>query len=275
MQRAVTTQFSVATFQDLGCGSAKKLITDYQNVQSTGGLLTGSAIVYISPLIINSQSLQSIDKLGKTSHSVGIFGDKSRGDAIFCLLSAPLLEDLHEWSHWSAIFQPQFGTISDFLLDLNSDSSTVTEVSALEVSPGKLLKIDRSSSIQAFNSAVDQLDSVEASGHLVSLIVLRGNSRDISPQLLSSHMTSVLERVKAEGASDSREEKNDRVGFLVQFILDCLLRIPLEICKLVAREVMLCHHVMDDKYLYTWLHIYYTRCFRKFSQFEFTVKLTF
>ena len=255
MQRAVTTQFSVAAFQDLGCGSAEKLITDYQNVQSTSGLHTGSAIAYISPLIINSQSLQcekrSIDKLGKISHSVGIFGDMSRGDAISCLLSAPLLEDLHEWSHWSAIFQPQFGRISDFLLDLNSDSSTTTVVSALEVSSGKLLKIDRSSSIQAFNSAVDQLDSVEASGHLVSLIVLRGNSRDISPQLLSSHVTSVLERVKAEGASDSGEEKNDRLGFLVQFILDCLLRIPLEICKLVAREVMLCHHVMVDEYLYT------------------------
>lgn len=239
MQRAVTTQFSVATFQDLGCGSVKKLITDHQNLLTSGGLPKRNAIAYISPLIINSQSLQSDKKSAGKLGSVGVFGDKSRSDAISCLQSAPLLEELHQWSHWSAIFQPQFGSISDFLLDIGSDSSSTTAVSALEVSPGKLLRIDPSSSIQAFNLAVEQLDSVGASGHLVSLIVVRGNSRDISPQLLSSHVTSVLERVKAEGACDRGEEKKDGERFIVQFILDCLLRIPLEICKLVAREVIL------------------------------------
>lgn len=249
MQEAMTTQFSVDSFQELGCGSASKLITDYQNLQTSGGLSRGSTIAYLSPLIINSR-FEKRNAGNIPVHSVGVLGDKSRSDAISCLESAPLLENLYEWSHWSSVFQPQLGKLSDFMLDLRLDSSVTSVVSALEVSPRKLLKIDRSSTIQAFNSAVDQLDFVRASGHLVSLIVLRGNTRDISPQLLSSHVTSVLERVKAKGSRGCGEEKDKRESFVVQFVLNCLLRIPLEICKLVAREVrILIVHVLLSKLL--------------------------
>ena len=231
------SQFSADSIQSLGCGSTKKLMSDYQD-WSSAGVPKGNAISYLHPLIMNSKFLQCEKKrpgeVGGSTPSVGILGNKSRGEAVACLAAAPLLEDLHHWSHWSAIFQPQFGDLSDFLFELDQGSSTSAVVSALEVCPGKLLRVDRASSIQAFNSAVDRLDSVGVSGHLVSLIVLRGNTRDISTQLLSSHVTSVLERVKADGAISV---KQDRESFMAKFILDCLLRIPLEICKLVAREV--------------------------------------
>ena len=46
---------------------------------------------------------------------VGLFGPQSLESALACLLSAPLLEDLAEWSHWTMVFEPEHGTLKAFL----------------------------------------------------------------------------------------------------------------------------------------------------------------
>jgi len=247
VERAVVKQLGVVDFQDLGCGQVQKLVSEYNALQETGGLPLGNCFSYLTPLLLNSRqssaSTTSLslagDIVGNTQHSVGVLGHKSRSDALRCLEAAPLLEDLGQWSHWSAVFQPQLGSLPEFLQGLGADSEEAG-IAVLEVAPGKVLKIDRGSSVQAFNLAVSDLDHVGVAGHLVSLVALRGNTRDISPQLLSEHVTSVLQKVMAgekvgDGADD--EEGAGKEGVVAEFAWRCLQRIPLDLCKLLAREV--------------------------------------
>ena len=224
----------MSSFQELGCGTLQKLLSDSQKQPSKPP--QPQTISYLSPLLLNSTFKESHNSAKKSSQkppqtrglsSVGVLGHQSKQDALSRLKEAPLLEDLAEWSHWELVFQPQFGKLSDFLLSptvLNSESL----ISALEVSPGKLLKIDSSSSIQDFNAAVDAFNPFNVAGHLVSLIVQRENTKDISPQLLANQVTSFLERKKAEVEVDEK---------LSKFIFECLLRIPLNLCSLIATEV--------------------------------------
>jgi hypothetical protein len=143
------------------------------------------------------------------------------------------LTDLSEWSHWDLVFYPLFGQLSSFILTKSTLDGGEDRVSVLEVSPGKLLRVSTESTIQDFYSAVDNYDAVGVAGHLVSLVVMRGNACDISPQLLASHMTSSLERrlVKSEESVAEREKA------VCDFVLHCLVRIPLRICETIATEV--------------------------------------
>ncbi len=243
VEKAVVQQFSVEAFRDMGCGLPEKFLCEYSNLQASGGLSQGDSHTYMVPLLLNTRS--SLGEFPSSSKVlaqpvVGILGHKSRGDALKCLKAAPLLEDLGVWSHWSAVFQPQLGPLPEFLCSLESEA-----ISVLEVSPGMLLKIDRGTSIQYFNSAAAALDHVGVAGHLVSLVAVRGNAKDISPQLLSGQVTSVLQEVmaggvalaKSEGTADAADDKAERVGVVSMFVLRCILRIPLDLCKLLAREV--------------------------------------
>ncbi len=47
--------------------------------------------------------------------SVGLLGEVSRDQARASLLSAPLLQDLEEWSQWELVFQPNHGPLKDFI----------------------------------------------------------------------------------------------------------------------------------------------------------------
>ncbi len=236
MSAAITTQFSVTKFQELGCGNVKKLISDSSKESPT----QGSNIVHLSPLLMNSE-LKDIVPPKLPSKSVGMLGHQSKEDALSFLRSAPLLEDLCEWSHWDLLFEPQFGKLSDFLLETSSPNSENC-VTALEVHPGVLLRIDLHSSIQDFIAAVGELNSNDAAGHLVSLIVQRGNSKDISPQLLASHVSTSLEKARAaasqgDGTGGGGCKEGEEEEEIARFIFNCLLRIPLKLCVLVAAEV--------------------------------------
>lgn len=182
------------------------------------------------------------------TESVGVLGHQSPAAALDCLRRAPLLEDLGAWSHWDLVYRPQFGQLSDFLLGrFNPGGNTAGGggVSALEISPGKLLKISASSTVQDFYGAVDSFDAVNTSGHLVSLVVARGNARDVSAQLLANHVLASLQRRLAEDGGDcggDGEEEGSALegvagGVVSRFVFDCLCRIPVRICELIANEV--------------------------------------
>lgn len=47
--------------------------------------------------------------------TVGLLGDVSREQAMASLLTAPLLEDLAEWSQWELVFQPNHGSLKQFI----------------------------------------------------------------------------------------------------------------------------------------------------------------
>lgn len=184
-------------------------------------------------MVINSKIKGSNYQLHNHSKTVGVLGHQSRDEALSCLENAPLLEDLSEWTHWELVFQSKFGSLSDFLLGKSSTEKAGRScITVLEVAPGKLLKISHDSTIQDFYTAVNSFDAIRSSGHLVSLIVTRGNTQGISPQLLANHVTSSLERRVAE-----EDDKAEGENAVANFIFQCLLRIPIKLCELVATEV--------------------------------------
>ena len=265
---AVTTQLSVSTFQELGCGKVDKHIADYKNriptSASSGTKPHSHAISHLSPLLLNSKLGIRTQESPANKHGVGlgqglgaavatpvgVLGHQTPSAALDCLRATPLLEDLAEWSHWDLVFRPQFGSLSDFILS----PAARGEISALEISPGKLIKISPGSSIQDFYKAVDSFDATNAAGHLVSLVVTRGNTRDISVQLLASHVLASLQRRLAECEEGEGREENE--GAVARFMFACLTRIPVRICELIANEVSMCgcyfrtlHYYYYDNFL--------------------------
>lgn len=218
MTSVVCTHFGVETFQDLGCGSVSKLINDSQLAyqQST-------PVRYMEPLILNENKPSGYI----AQAHVGILGHQTESDALACLKRAPLLEDLREWSHWDLIYKPQFGSIESFL------ERQQEEVCALEVSPGKLLRIDPNSAVSDFVSSLDPVNPnpIKAAGHLVSLIVHRGSIQNVSPQLLANHVATSFEKMLA------RSDELSSLKMVTEFVHDCLIRIPLKICIGLANEV--------------------------------------
>ena len=219
----VTSQFGVDTFEDLSCGSVHKIISESQDSHQA---FHAAAVTYLSPLLLNGGIC-----LQESKQSVGILGHQSKEDALSCLRSTPLLEDLKQWSHWELIFQPQHGQLEEFLQsELSCDPASA--VHALEISPGQLLRIDPNSSVTDFVTALnrDSPDPIEVAGNIVSLIVKRGSTKNISIQLLARHVTTCLEKMVASHETSDIASK---------FVYHTLIRIPFKLCKLIVSEVRL------------------------------------
>lgn len=221
------SQFGVDSFEDLSCGSVHKIISESQDSQQVAQT---SAISYLYPLLLNGGT-----NLQEAKQGVGVLGHQNREDALSCLQKAPLLEDLKEWSHWELVYQPQLGPLETFLMDSQPPSA----VHALEVAPGKLIRIDPNSSVSEFINSLgsDCHDPINTAGHLVSLIVKRGSIQDISPQLLASHVTTCLEKML------TNDDEQDASIEVAQFVYQVLVRIPLKICQLLASEVSVIWHL--------------------------------
>ncbi|CAB1338211.1 unnamed protein product [Coregonus sp. 'balchen'] len=99
--------------------------------------------------------------------TVGILGEVSQTQALSCLFSCPLLDELGQWSQWELVFRPRHGPLKDFI-DRNAAS---TDLSALEVSPGVLLRVTTCTGDKLFSQAAMTLDPVGTAGHLVSMVV--------------------------------------------------------------------------------------------------------
>uniref|UniRef100_A0A8C4TJJ4 Wu:fj29h11 n=1 Tax=Erpetoichthys calabaricus TaxID=27687 RepID=A0A8C4TJJ4_ERPCA len=173
--------------------------------------------------------------IGSTD-SVGLLGDMSKDAAMACLLNAPLLEDLSEWSQWELVFEPQHGNLKDFiernfgkkvtsLGDRGKSDAIIADLVALEVRPGVLLRVCANTSIDLFAEAVMALDPVSAAGHLVSIVITYGIA-NAPLALLGNHME----------ASLSAANRGSQRG---SFILDCLIRIPARLCRFLIQQVFL------------------------------------
>ena len=222
MSATLLQQFQVDSVSQLGCGTLEKLISDAQNIN----LPPSSSINYITPLLVNSN-----DHVSSLHH--GVLGPQTRQDALDCLLAAPLLTDLAEWSNWDLVFRPSLGCLSVFLNNQLQTTSRSEEekVFALEIGPGRLLKIDVNSTIQDFTAAVDHTEPVTAAGHLVSLAVKASNISNVSTQLLAQHVHTKLSRMST--AMDCEGEMSpDR------FVFICLVSMPLQLCVTLGKQVI-------------------------------------
>ena len=226
--KAVTAEFDVTSYEDIGCGKLEKVLMEAKFFESSSEL---AIVSYLTPVILNgsAESAQS-----QHAVSVGVLGHQSARDALACLRSAPLLEDLEQWSLWEMVYKPQFGPLIDFL-QTKTCSVKGDSLHVLCTAPHKLLHINARSSIQDFSSAIDanNLDPISASGHLVSMIVKRGSVHEIPLQLLA-------EQVKASLEKTMSYEDEQNLETVSSFLYRCMIRIPLEICCRIAKEVCTC-----------------------------------
>lgn len=216
-----------ATAEALGCGSVEKLVAD-----GVASKLDEPNVIYLTPFLAQDCTEDMKSQVGKCA--VGRLGHQSWEDALHCLSTAPLLEDLNEWTHWDLIYEAIHGDLSDFIQKRGSSKN----IYAIETSPGKLFRVDTNCTRQDFNLAVEAEDYINSAGYLISYILKCGGVSAASIELLADQICTILERMaidlcKGEAAASV-------------FVLQCLLRIPLNLCDKTALKVcILIVHQME------------------------------
>ncbi|XP_067914661.1 uncharacterized protein wu:fj29h11 isoform X3 [Heterodontus francisci] len=244
IEAALRSQFRVKDSKELGHGALSNMVmmvqrqtkshNDHNNLQSL--------VLYEATLFVKESSHCNTD----SSSSVGLLGDLSKEQALSCLLNAPLLEDLAEWSQWEMVFEPQHSSLKDFIerhcgkkaAQLSLDGSAVlNDLIAIEVKPGVLLRLTTETSPEHFAQAVKLHDPVETAGHLVSIVAADG-LKNAPLALLANHVETAL---AAFGGLEANLLVTEDIAsnLSAKFILDCLIRIPVRLCKSLLQKVFL------------------------------------
>uniref|UniRef100_A0A3B4B300 HTH OST-type domain-containing protein n=1 Tax=Periophthalmus magnuspinnatus TaxID=409849 RepID=A0A3B4B300_9GOBI len=218
IETALCSHYRLRDSRDLGFGALQRLagLVQQQKQLSGGGL---SPVYYELAL------------LGET---VGRLGDMSKDQALFSLLSCPLLEDVGQWSQWDIVFKPVYGSLKDFI----ERNAGTTGLSALEVCPGVLLRTTSHTGDQYFSMAAERLDAVGTAGHLVSMVVAYGVA-NAPLALLANHMQSSLAAAVAREDLSQAYEDVSCYRRVAEFILACLVRIPTKICRTLMQQVFM------------------------------------
>ncbi|XP_059138506.1 uncharacterized protein LOC131926926 isoform X3 [Physella acuta] len=236
-------QYHVSDIRHLGHGNISRLVSAAEK----SGKHSSKEYSVLFEAALCGKSCPTTRSRGQ----VGIHGSLTKEVAMACLTACPLLEDLAEWSHWSLVFQPQHGRLRDFIekhggqkiFTLEGGRKTViSDFMALEVEPGKLLKISSRSNSDQFCRALDAGDPNASAGHLVSMIVANKGLESTPLALLSNHLKTKLISLHAHhpvmgtpGGPPSLES----LDLAVQFVTEILLRLPVRICVAVANQVLL------------------------------------
>ncbi|XP_069785977.1 uncharacterized protein [Narcine bancroftii] len=244
IEAALRSQFRVKDSKELGYGTLSNMIkmvrrqaklhTDYSSFHSL--------VRYEATLFVKEASYCN----NEINHSVGVLGDLSKDHALTCLLNTPLLEDLAEWSQWELVFEPQHGLLKDFIerhcgkksTQLSVEGLTVlNDLIAIETKPGVLLRLTTDTSPEHFAYAVKSHDPIGTAGHLISIVTADG-LRNAPLALLANHVESALATLGSSAGNDLEDERlsSDRAA---RFILDCIIRLPIRLCKSLLQKVFL------------------------------------
>ncbi|XP_043571064.1 protein NO VEIN isoform X1 [Chiloscyllium plagiosum] len=241
IEAALCKQFRVRAIKELGYRTVSSLVkmVQHQTKSHTEHNNLQSLVLYETALFFEESSHSN-------SSSVGLLGDLSEEQALSCLLNAPLLEDLAEWSQWETIFEAQHGSLKDFIerhcgkkaahLSLES-SAVLNDLVAIEIKPGVLLRLTTETNPELFAQAVTLHDPVGTAGHLVSIVAADG-LRNAPLALLANHVETAL---AACGGLEANVSKTEGVTSQLssKFILDCLIRIPVRLCKSLLQKIFL------------------------------------
>ncbi|XP_072882566.1 uncharacterized protein [Hemitrygon akajei] len=244
IEAALRSQFMVKDIKEFGLGALSNLVkmvqrqveshSDYNSFQSL--------VLYEATLFVNEPSYCNTEP----NNSVGLLGDLSKQQALICLLNTPLLEDLAEWSQWELVFQPQHGSLKDFIERNCSEKATqlgiggsavLNDLIAMEVKPGVLLRLTTQTNPDLFAQAVRSHDPIKTAGHLVSIVTADG-LRNAPLSLLANHVESAL-AILGSLEETYLETENRSPHRAAKFIIDCLVRIPIRLCKSLLQKVFL------------------------------------
>uniref|UniRef100_A0A8C9SPC0 Wu:fj29h11 n=1 Tax=Scleropages formosus TaxID=113540 RepID=A0A8C9SPC0_SCLFO len=224
VEQALRSHYKIQDSRELGYGQLSALV---DKVRWQKGLSNNADW---SPVRYESHVFLFLSRAGLVE-AVGLLGQVTVEQAVSSLLSAPLLEDLAEWSQWELVFQEQHGLLKHFI-----EKQSGRNLAALEVRPGVLLRITPSTGDRFFAEAAAALDPVSTAGHLVSIAVADGITN--SPvALLANHMESSLAAAVTQEGGKAGD--TDSFQTVAKFVLDCMLRIPTRIGKALLPQVFL------------------------------------
>ncbi|XP_051530357.1 uncharacterized protein LOC127427065 isoform X2 [Myxocyprinus asiaticus] len=226
IEAALRNHYRIRDSRELGHGPLTFLVNCTQRQKELCGDAVTSVVRYECPLLpINSGEC--------VADTVGLLGEVSHDQALASLLSAPLLQELGEWSQWELVFQPNHGPLKDFI----DKYCGKTELLALELCPGVLLRVTADTGDKHFSEAAQTLDPVGTAGHLVSIVVAYGIP-NTPTALLANHMESALNVAVAQ---EEIMPGGDGYSFsaVARFVLECITRMPTRICKELLQQVFL------------------------------------
>ncbi|KAK0132689.1 hypothetical protein N1851_032434 [Merluccius polli] len=232
IERALRAHYRVRDSRDLGFGPLRTLA---DLVKRQRDLLGGGGCVQVHYETALFAKISSVGDVGGAS--VGLLGEVSQDQALACLLCCPLLEDLEQWSQWEAVFKPIHGPLKEFI-ERNAALPANSELAALEVCPGVLLRITTATGVKLFSRAALTLDPVGTAGHLVSMAVADGVV-NVSTALLANHMQSALAAAVANAAVCHAEDDASCYGAVARYLLESIARIPPMTCQALLQQVFL------------------------------------
>ncbi|XP_051958401.1 uncharacterized protein wu:fj29h11 isoform X1 [Xyrauchen texanus] len=226
IEAALRNHYRIRDSRELGHGPLTFLVNCTQRQKELSGDAITSVVRYECPLL----PLSSGECVADT---VGLLGEVSRDQALASLLSVPLLQELGEWSQWELVFQPNHGPLKDFI----DKYCGKTELLALEVIPGVLLRVTAETGDKHFAKAAQALDPVSTAGHLVSIVVADGIP-NTPTALLANHMESALNVAVAQEDITTGEDGYS-YSAVARFVLECITQMPTRICKELLQQVFL------------------------------------
>ncbi|XP_064610417.1 uncharacterized protein LOC135474759 [Liolophura sinensis] len=245
IEEAVCSQFCVKDVRILGYGMLDRL----KKAASKSGKhhMRENLVVYESTLCTNSRQFT-----GSGQTHVGLLGHQTKESARLCLNNCPLMEDMEAWSNWSLVFEPELGTLKEFVqkygglkqFQLEGENKmAITDFVAMETRPGQLIKLISQTSVKEFEKAVQSGDPRESCGHLVSQIVANKGVAKTSVALLANHVKSALYAMNASSVdTETPGGPPQRTGVTnraIEFVLRCLNTLPIRICCSVANQIFL------------------------------------
>ena len=174
--------------------------------------------------------------------------------ALSCLQNCPLLCDMAEWSQWDLVFKPQFKDLKDFIQKHggiyqttisfeNKQKILTTDIIAIEIYPGKLLRLTTKTDPDMFAAAAIAADVAGTCGHLISLIALNGGLENTPLALLRNHFETALLKMNSQQPLLKADLKSNKEIMnncqIASFVLDCLTTVPLVVGQLIIKHVFL------------------------------------
>lgn len=241
--RALCHQFQVSEVKALGFGNVRHLM----DAAEKPGKHQSKDYRILYETALSGKTSEPV----RGKREVGMLGSQSREAALACLQSCPLLEDLGKWSHWSLVFEPQHGTLKDFLQKfggvythtMDGGLRTVTtDIIALETEPGRLLRLVSFTSPGQYEAAVSGGDARAACGHLASLVAGNRGLEHTPLALLANHTKTALFALHTSamaGGPGGPGQPASMTDPAIRFVLSCLLLLPHRLCIAVANQVFL------------------------------------
>lgn len=118
-----------------------------------------------------------------TNPQICAYATSTFENAFDCLLAAPMLSDLFSWSHWDLVYAPSFGPLIDWLLN----EVPTKELLCIATKDGKLIKVDSSTTVDEFLTALIQLSPFHVALKLLSLVSLYRGTSHAPVSLLKSY----------------------------------------------------------------------------------------